>query len=324
LIKAFHIKGLLLAIAIGTLALFIGSFTPSYFNSILIALLLGILINNLIVLPVDYEPGLSYTSGKMLEYSIIFLAFSINYVSIVQLGAISFTGILVTVFVVLIAIVFLSKKLKCPSSTGLLIGFGTAICGSSAIAALAPSVSKDKEDVAAAMAVVNLFGSLGMLSLPFLLPHLNLSDHQSGFVIGGSLHSVGNVVGAGYAMGDKIGEASLTIKLARVALLSPALIFFNFLVNRNSAASWRSYFKIPWYLVGFFIISILVSFISLDEVFINWTETIGKWVLTIALAAIGLKVSFKKLIESGKKGLMFGLIIFLIQLSLLFIFVYLI
>ncbi|MCF8411272.1 MAG: putative sulfate exporter family transporter, partial [Crocinitomicaceae bacterium] len=251
-----YLNGVLVSIFLGIAAIFLANFTPSFLNSILLALLIGIGINNVVEVPQKFQSGLSFTSGKMLELSIIFLAFSIDYKSIVQLGVGSFLVILITVFVVLISVFLMAKKFNCPSSTGWLIGFGTAICGSSAIAALAPSVAKDKEDVAVSMSVVNLFGSVGMILLPLILIRLPLDTNQIGILIGGSLHSVGNVVGAGYALSDEIGESAMTIKLARVALLSPALLFFNFLVNRKSMNHWTDYIKLPWYLIGFFIISI--------------------------------------------------------------------
>jgi len=316
-LKKRFLIGVLAAVLIGILALFIAQFTPSYLNSILVALLLGIGINNFTKIPEILSPGLVFTSSKMLEFSIIFLAFSINYQSISNLGISSFSVIFLTVFVVLISIFFLAKKINCPSSTGWLIGFGTAICGSSAIAALAPSVSKNKEDVAVSMSVVNLFGSLGMIILPLLFVRFNFSTNQLGILLGGSLHSVGNVVGAGYSISDDVGEASMTIKLARVALLSPALLFFNYLINRKSMSTWVDYIRLPWYLIGFFSISIVSSIIDFTPDFLVQTEFLGKLVLTIAMAAIGLKVSFKTLINSGKKGLLFGLVIFTIQISLL-------
>ncbi len=311
------LNGVWVASLIGISAIFLGGYTPSFLNSILVALLIGIGINNMVEIPQKFQSGLSFTSGKMLELSIIFLAFSIDYKNIAQLGVGSFLVILITVFLVLLSIYFLAKKFNCPSSTGWLIGFGTAICGSSAIAAFAPSVSKEKEDVAVSMSVVNLFGSIGMILIPIILVRLPFSLNQVGILIGGSLHSVGNVVGAGYALSDEIGESAMTIKLARVALLSPALLFFNFLVNRKSMKHWTDYVKLPWYLIGFFIISIYSSIFPMSEELIQTSEFLGKLVLTIAMAAIGLKVSFKALITGGKKGLLFGFVIFVIQLVLL-------
>lgn len=314
-------RGIILATALGVLSFFLADFTPSAVNSVMIALILGITLGNVISLPSSYESGVSYTSGKLLELSILFLAFAINYSHIAKLGATSFIAVAVVLFVILTLSVVLARKFNCPGSTGWLVGFGTAICGSSAIAALAPSVSKDKEDVAIAMAVVNLFGTVGMIFLPMVLLKTGLDTSEMGLMIGGSLHSVGNVAGAGYTVGEEAGEAAITIKLARVALLTPGLIFINFLINRRTAASWKDHFKLPWYLIGFILITLIGTFVEFPGSFLEMMEFIGKVVLTIAMAAIGMKVSFKKLILSGRKGLTFGFILFVIQLGLLAAFV---
>ena len=209
--------------------------------------------------------------------------------------------------------------MNCPSSVGWLVGFGTAICGSSAIAALAPSINKNKEDVGVAMAVVNLYGTIGMLVLPLLLTAFSFSTLHSSLILGGTLHSVGNVVGAGYAMTSEIGEQSLAIKLARVALLSPGLIFFNYLTQRNSGKNWKQYLQLPWYLWAFIAITIIVSIFDFPKLVIDGASEIGKVILTFAMIAIGLRVSFAALLQSGKRGLVFGLLLFIIQLFLVFI-----
>jgi uncharacterized integral membrane protein (TIGR00698 family) len=212
---------------------------------------------------------------------------------------------------------FLSKFLKCPGTTGWLTGFGTTICGSSAIAALAPSVSKNKEDIGMAMAAVNLYGSIGMILLPIVLKYFGIDPTQSGILIGASLHSVGNVAGAGFGMSDEVGEISITIKLARVALLSPALIFFNYLVNRNNVKNWRDHFKLPWYLWAFIGITIFTSLVSVPKEMLGYMKISGNIVLSIAMAAIGLKISFAKLFSTGRQGLVFGAIIFALELLII-------
>lgn len=310
-----NLKGIGFSLIIGITSIFIGNFTPSALNSILIALILGILIGNLANIPKSLESGISYTSSKLLELSIVFLALGINYAHFAKIGPYYFLIIASMILVILTLTYFLSKRFNCPGSTGILVGFGTAICGSSAIAALSPSLKKEKEDVAIAMAVVNLFGTLGMIFLPIILQKLNIVDVQKlGMIIGGTLHSVGNVAGAGFAMGKEIGDTAITVKLVRVALLTPGLIFMNFIINRKSAVSWKDHFKLPWYLIAFIAITLIGTFIPIPKNIVDSSEYIGKAILTIAMAAIGLKVSFKKLINSGKKGLTFGLMIFIIQI----------
>lgn len=311
-----QLPGLLLATAIGLVGHFASTYTPGWLNGILLALLLGMAVGNLVKLPAPVQPGIGFTSSKLLELSVIFLAFGIDYGHIAALGAASFSIVAIMVLAMVLITFYLARQVRCPGSTGWLVGFGTAICGSSAIAALAPRVAKDKEDVGIAMAVVNLFGSVGMIVLPLVLVRFGLSDTQLGVLIGGTLHSVGNVVGAGYALSDGVGEVATTIKLARVALLSPALILFNYLVNRAEARSWREHLQLPWYLWGFIGITLLSSVLPMPEALLGAMEVAGKLALTIALAAIGLKVSFGQLFRSGRKGLGFGLIVFAIQFAL--------
>lgn len=310
-------KGILLSFLIGGVSVLFVTIFPGLISGIILALLLGMLVGNLVKVPETFSPGIGYTSSKLLELSILFLAFSINYTHIGELGTSSLSIILVMVPLMLILTYFLSRKMKCPGSTGWLIGFGTAICGSSAIAALAPGVAKNKEDVGVAMAVINLMGSIGMIALPFILEFFPIDEIQAGTVIGGSLHSVGNVAGASYALSDSIGETAITVKLARVALLSPGLILMNYLVKRDESKGWRNYLKLPWYLWSFIIITILSSVVSFPEWFLDFMHSGGKIILTVAMAAIGLKISFRQLVQSGKKGLVFGVVIFLVQLLVL-------
>lgn len=316
-------KGIVFSVLLGLAAVFLEKFTPPAFNGILIALLLGILLGNTLKLPENLASGIQYTSSKMLELSILFLAVGINYADVAALGVQPFLGVAAVVFTVLFLSFFLAKRFNCPGNTGILVGFGTAICGSSAIAALAPSLQKqNKEDVAIAMAVINLLGTLGMLVLPWALlqvdwPSQDVAASAMGYLVGGSLHSVGNVAGAGFAIGKSAGDIAITVKLARVALLTPGLIFMTYLTQRHSQGSWKRYFQLPWYLIGFILVTLLVSVIDIPKPALKEVEYIGKVILTIAMAAIGLKVSVKKLLQAGSRGLRFGVVMFLLQIALL-------
>ena len=235
------ISGIFFTCLIAAFAWTISALFP-FLNSILVGLLLGIVIGNFFKLPSQLSPGISLTSTKVLEFSILFLAFGINYSYMGKIGWESFMLVGIVVFLVLIFSVFLSKKMNCPSTVGWMVGFGTAICGSSAIAALAPSLKNNKEETGIALAVVNLFGTLGMLFLPVLIGLFSLSTTEISLLLGGTLHSVGNVAGAAFTVSDAVGEQAITIKLARVALLSPGLIFFNFLTrDKNTTKNWKSY-----------------------------------------------------------------------------------
>ena len=303
---------LTLSIAIGAILLekWLG------FNAILLALIIGIIIGNTISPQEKFNAGIKFSSGRFLEIAIMLMAFGIDYGSFLKLGWETILIVVLTMAAVLVMTLWLGKKMNCPSSAGLLVGFGTAICGSTAIAALAPSVSEDKSDMGIAMAVVNLYGLLGMIFLPLLTAEW-LTDIQNGILLGASLHSVGNVAGAGFAMSDAIGEMAVTVKLGRVALLTPALLIFTQFTGKSNKTSTKDKFKLPYYLVAFILISIAVSIFPLPTDILTYAKKGSNFLLATAMAAIGLKVSFKTLLQSGKKGLVFGAILFAVQLAVI-------
>jgi uncharacterized integral membrane protein (TIGR00698 family) len=306
------IPGVLLTLGIVLLSLFITGYVK--LEVVLLSLVLGIIVGNLVKLPDLFSEGISFSSGKILEASIVLMAININYQDLMDLGWQTLVLIISSILVVLVLTYFLSKWLKCPGSTGWLVGFGTAICGSSAIAALAPSVSKNKEDVGISLAVVNALGLVGMIVLPFAAQQW-LTDTETGMLLGASLHAMGNVAGAGFGLSNEVGEIAVTVKLGRIAMLTPALLLFRGILPTTGEGS--SGFKLPVYLILFILISISVSFINLSPEVLKTAKTASKILLAMAMVAIGLKMSIKKLYSAGKRGLVFGVIVFVVQLAFL-------
>lgn len=306
-------------VGISAAAWLIAPYSPSALNSIMLALLLGIILGTLIKFRQEVKKPAGTIGSKALEYSILFLAFGINYRFLVNIGWIPILGIISSITAVLLVTKIMVKRFNCPASAGWLIGIGTAICGSSAIAAAAPFVSKNKEDIGISLAVINLWGALGMILLPVIL-HLPFFDSiNQGLMIGGGLHSVGNVMGAAYGISDALGNEALAIKMARVALLTPALLVIVAMNRREYQESNRVKVTIPWYIYGFLFITAFVSIFKIPSELIEWNEWFGKISLTVAMAAIGMNVNLKELLISGRKGLVFGLLIFIAQLAVLFV-----
>ena len=307
--------GIFLSAALGVAAYFLAPLVP-YINGIILAFLLAVVIGNIWPLGQRFKKGIAFSSATLLEFAIIFLAFSISFQSIAILGWQKFLFVLIIVIISLVATLLIAKRMNREDSTSWLVGFGTAICGSSAIAALAPVISKNKEDAGIAIAVVNLLGSIGMVLLPFTLKAIFEDAGNVGFIIGATLQSVGNVAGAGYGLSQEIGDSALTVKLARVALLTPAIVFFSFMANRSQKSTKKQFisFKLPYYLWLFILITIVNSVLVIPGEILDVLKSVGKIFLTISMAAIGLKVSFKTLWESGKMAVGFGTIIFLIQI----------
>ncbi len=312
------LSGILFSTFIGMVAFLAADYVPMA-NSIVLALLFGIIIANIIPLPQKLSPGVKFSSKNLLEIAIIFLGFGISFQDIANLGW-GIVGILVTtIIVVLLATLYLSNLFSCRASTGYLVGFGTAICGSSAIAALAPKIAEDKNQAGIAIAVVNLMGLIGMVILPLVFNSEMLFD-TAALLIGGTLHGVSNVAGAGYAMGEVVGDLAITIKLGRVALLAPALIFFNFLINKS--ASFKENLKLPYYIIGFILATATVTFFTVPPDLINTFRIIGKVLLTISMAAIGLNIKFSQLYQEGRIAMGFGAVIFAIQILVVGIFAF--
>ncbi|MFM6964072.1 MAG: YeiH family protein [Sphingomonadales bacterium] len=311
-----QLPGILLAAGLGLAAIFLSGFTPAFLNSYLLSLLVGMFLAPQIAKSSVFDTGITLSSAKMLEWSVVLLAFTMDYNAIGTIGATDFILIAFVVLIVLIATYYLSKVLSCPGKTGWLIGFGTAICGSSAIAALAPKIKANKEDVAISLASVNLLGSFGMILLPLLFEFFPIAEKQMAFFIGASLHSVGNVAGAGFSVSEDAGQLALVYKMARVALLSPALLFMVWLDARKTEEGHFK-FQLPWYLIAFLVISVFVSFMPLPKAAIHVSEFIGKIMLSIAMAAIGLKVDVFRLVKAGQRGLVFAVLVFVLQMSLL-------
>jgi uncharacterized membrane protein YadS len=163
-----------------------------------------------------------------------------------------------------------------------------------------------------------------MIALPFILPYFQLSDLDAGIIVGGTLHSVGNVTGAGYAMNEEVGAIALTVKMVRVALLAPAVIFFTFLINRKEVTNFWDYLKLPIYLWVFIAVTILGSYIALPTDVLKVIKFVANITLTMAMTAIGMKISFANLYASGRKAIGFGLLIFIVQIIIVSMLIFII
>lgn len=308
-------------LAVGALALVLSSYFIPAVNSIVLALALGIVFTNFIPKSDLIDSGADVLGKRFLELAILFLAFGIDYGNILALGWNTFTIIIILMAIMVFLTIILSRLVRFNREEAWLIGFGTSICGSTAIAALAPMISAKKNDVASSMTIINVLGAIAMIGVPYLLLEWDDVQGQSGLILGGTLHSVGNVVGSAFIISDEVGEVALTVKMARIALLSPALIFFGLFQQRGQSGQKAS-FKLPWYLVAFVLISMLVSLVTLPDFMLNSAHFSGKLFLTMAMAAIGLQVDFKEMLRTGWRSLLFGLLMFLIQFGILITLVY--
>ena len=209
--------------AVGVIVALIAHHFVGQVGSLTWAVLLGAVVANLGLLPERSKPGLKLITKKMLRVGVVLLGFSLSLVSIVALGAPVIALVVVTLFSTLIATTWLGMRMNLGRARSLLIGTGFAICGASAIAAMEENAEADDDDVAVAIAMVTICGTVAMITLPFLQGPLGLTDTQLGAWAGASVHEVGQVVAAASPAGAAAVSVAIVVKLTRVLLLAPVV-----------------------------------------------------------------------------------------------------
>ena len=299
---------------------FIAASAFSFGSVEVLALLLGIVLANVTTLPGKFSPGIQFSEKRILGWAIALMGLQLSFANL----NLSWWLLPVLLLAITLSIVLgsrLNKQFGVLNSCGYMIGVGTAICGASAIAAVSPFLKTKAHETGVAIGVVNLLGTVGMLLLPGLAVLLGLSAEESGVVIGGSLQAVGQVVGAGYVMGDEVGEIATLVKLGRVLMLGPVVLFTALLMHTKSEKVDRKK-VLPGFIVTFFVLMILANVFTLPEQFLGIVKTIDKVLLAIAMAAIGMQIRLRDLLRQGPKALLLGGVIFVVQIGVLLAFVY--
>jgi len=194
-----------------------------------------------------------------------------------------------------------------------LIAAGTSICGASAIVATNTVTDAHDEDVAYAIACVTIFGSVAMFTYPLLPGLLHLDAHAYGLWSGVSIHEIAQVVAASFQNGQRTGEIGTTSKLARVMLLAPTIFALNirdrFFTNRGSAKAARP--PIPWFVLGFIAVAGLNSIVVVPAEASKSIAVLTTFLLSVALAAMGLETDVAKLYAKGIRPAVLGALAFL-------------
>lgn len=317
------IPGLLLALALALLAKFIAPYLGQI-GSVTTAIILGMLISNTIPLSSHFSAGLKFSEKQLLSLAIMLLGFNLQVKSLLNIGILPLVIIIIVQFITILTGSALGRLFGFNKKTSLLLGVGNAVCGSSAIAAVSPVIKAEESDTGISIGVVNFLGTIGIFILPALaIKVLHFADLQASTLIGGSLQAVGQVVAAGFSVSDNVGEIATIIKMARIAMLGPIILIISLLLNRkkrknsqNSKISKKNLLPaiIVWFIL-FSIIRSLADYFNLSQ-HIPWhnISQISKFILTVAMVGIGMKIKFADLLKQGPKSLTVGALVFLVQL----------
>lgn len=306
--------GLLLVIGVALLGQWLALAIWPAIGAVTLAILLGIAVGNLPFTGTRALPGFAFAEKKLLPLAIVFLGAELQLRVLMALGSPTILLILIVVGVTLGLSLQLGRLLGFGRPLSLLIGVGTAICGASAIAAVAPLVKGNEEEIGLSVGAVNLLGALGIFLLPPLVLLLGLDAVVGGVVVGGSLQAVGHVVAAGYAINDETGAIALLVKMGRVLLLGPLTLLVSWLSANGATAETRQPVRVPNFIIGFFLMSVLVSWGSVPEGVVDLAKLAGKWLLLLAMAGIGLKIRLTAVFQQGPKTLLFGALLVTLQL----------
>ena len=188
-----YLPGVLLSFGIAAVSIFLGGLFPLIGSSVL-AIVSGIVLNNSMKLPAIFQEGLSFSGKKLLQYSIIFLGFSMSIGQVSETGISSLRISLITILIAFLAAYLAGRFFKMNRVLTILIGFGTAICGGSAIAAASPILDADEEDIALSISTIFFFNILAVFIFPFLGHLLQMSDAFFGTWAGTAINDTSSVV----------------------------------------------------------------------------------------------------------------------------------
>lgn len=263
--------------------------------------------------PESFESGIKFTGKKVLQYSIILLGFEMNLFNVMKVGAESLSVMIFTLLTAFLVAYFGGKALKLDLNTTTLIGAGTAICGGSAIAAVAPVIGAKDKEVAFSISTIFLFNVLAVFIFPALGHLMNLSDTGFGMWAGTAINDTSSVVAAGYSYSLAAGDYATIVKLTRALMIVPICVLLALVMaKRNAGSGDFSIGKIfPWFILWFVVASIVNTLHVLPTEFAKFLGDAGKFCIILAMSAIGLNTNLKHLLMNGVRPIALGLLCWL-------------
>lgn len=285
--------------------LFILLLVVSFFVTPAVALFLGILLS--LTIGVPYSKLTKKVSKYLLQISVVGLGFGMNLHQSLQAGKEGMIFTIISVIGVMILGVFLGKLLKINHKNSYLISSGTAICGGSAIAAVAPVIDADENDTSLALITIFVLNAVALFIFPPIGRALDLSQVQFGTWAAIAIHDTSSVVGAGAAYGDEALKVATTIKLTRALWIIP-LAFVSAFVFRTKGRKA----SIPYFIIWFVVAMLVNTYFTLPQIVTANIVFIAKKLLTVTLFLIGCGLSISALKTVGVKPLLLGVILWVI------------
>lgn len=303
------IPGMVLSAAIAFPAWLLGKIFP-VIGSPVIGMLFGMLLA-FWKRPTFFQEGIQYTSKKLLQYSIILLGFGMNLYQVFTVGRQTLVLMAFTLTAAFLAAYLTGKALRLDRNTKVLIGVGSAICGGSAIAAVAPVIRAEDEEVARSISTIFLFNVIAAFLFPALGHALGLSDYHFGLWAGTAVNDTSSVVAAGYSFSNAAGDLAVIVKLTRTLMIVPVTLVLAIFTSRRDAAGQSGTFQLgrvfPWFVLWFICAALMNTLLPLPAGVGHTLSQAGKFVIVMAMAAIGLNTHLPRLVKNGARPILLGL-----------------
>ncbi len=315
------LPGILLCLIIAIPCWLLGKTLPIIGGPVF-AILFGMIITLFYQKKLTTQSGITYTSKKILQYAVILLGFGLNLYEIAYVGTTSLPIILCTIFTSLIVAWILYKIMTIPKNISILVGVGSSICGGSAIAATAPVIGADDEEIAQAISVIFLFNVIAALIFPTLGSILGLTNDGFALFAGTAVNDTSSVTATatawdGMHTGANTLEFATIVKLTRTLAIIPITLILAFLQTAQSKKQKNKkteQFHIKNIFPSFILFFVLASIITtiaasagIDVSVFSFFKELSKFFIIMAMAAIGLNTNIVKLIKTGGKPIFMGM-----------------
>lgn len=320
-----HARGIGLCLVLALVGQWLGGLFPLVGGPVF-SLLIGMGLNSYISGKNEFQSGLTFTSKKVLQYAVICLGFGLNLSAVLAVGRQSLPLILSTISFALFLAFLMWKVLPISSHLATLIGVGTSICGGSAIAATAPIIEADDEDVAQAISVIFLFNVLAALIFPSLATWLGFSTDSGqvfGIFAGTAVNDTSSVTAAAstwdslYGLGSQTLDTAVTVKLTRTLAIIPITTVLAIWQgqSRGLEADKKSLLAgFPTFIVYFILASLVTTIATGFGIGAEWfapMKGLSKFLICMAMVAIGLRTNLLGLIKKSRSALLVGLVCWL-------------
>ncbi len=280
----------------------------TYLEALVLAILLGVAIRTAWTPAKQFVPGIAFSAKFLLEVAVVMLGASVSVATVLALGPILLVGIASVVAIALGSSFIICRMLGLPLRMAILIACGNSICGNSAIAAVAPVIGADGDDIAASISFTAVLGVVVVLTLPLLVPILQLSLTQYGVLAGLTVYAVPQVLAATLPIGALSNQVGTVIKLVRVLMLGPVVLGLSLLARdlradpRLDRANRRKpdlHELVPWFITGFLVVLIVRSLGLIPQSVLPTITHVAAILTTISMAALGLGVDVRVVAKSG-------------------------